>query len=470
MTSRTRTAASLGASVLLVERHRIGGDCLWTGCIPSKALLAAAARAASARTSAGHGVQVAGVEVDFGAVMTHVRSAVHAIEPTDSIPALQEAGVQAAIGQARFTGPDTVQVDGRAVRFRQALLATGAAPAVPPIPGLAQVLAGGAVLTSDTVRELTELPEQLVVPGVGSIGCELGQAFTRLGARVTIVETADRLLPREDVEASGLVAAALWADGVDVQTGRAVHEVVPGETGGRVLLDGGEKVGFDRLLVAVSRSPRTRDLGLDGAGVRLAERGFVQVDAALRTTNRRVWAAGDLTGHPQFTHTAGVHASLAAANAVLGLRRRAETRVVPRVTFTHPEVAAVGVSPDEAAGRAGLRVLTRAHTHVDRAIAEAETGGCTSLVVDSRSRIVGATVVGPRAGESLAELVLAVRVGLTTRDLAGAMHAYPTYADGPWNAAIADVTAQLATPRQARPLRALAAARRHWLAMRDRRR
>lgn len=457
-----KTAASLGVSVLLVERHRIGGDCLWTGCVPSKALLSAAARAAAARTSAGYGVRVSGVEVDFAAVMAQVRSAVQAIEPADSVPALQEAGAQAVIAEARLTGPDTALVAGRPVRFRQALLATGAAPAVPPIPGLAEAVAGGEALTSDTVWDLPELPARLVVLGGGSIGCELGQAFARLGSRVTVIEAAPRLLPREDPEASALVTAALQADGVDVRTGAAVGEI----TDGRVLLDGGVQVGYDRLLVAVGRSPRTRDLGLDVAGIRLAERGFVQVDAALRTTNRRVWAAGDLTGHPQFTHTAGVHASLAASNAVLGLHRRAETRVVPRVTFTHPEVAGVGISPEEAAGAPGLRVVTRAHTQVDRAIAEAETGGYTSLVVDGKSRIVGAVIVGPRAGESLAELVLAIRAGMTTRELAGAMHAYPTFADGPWNAAIDDVKAQLATPRQARPLRALAAARRRWLTLR----
>jgi pyruvate/2-oxoglutarate dehydrogenase complex dihydrolipoamide dehydrogenase (E3) component len=271
------------------------------------------------------------------------------------------------------------------------------------------------------------------------------------------------LIPREDPDAAALITTALRADGVNVRTGVAVREV----TDGRVLLDGGDQVEFDRLLVAVGRSPRTRDLGLEAAGVHLAERGFIHVDAALRTTNRRIWAAGDLTGHPQFTHTAGVHASLAASNAVLGLRRTAETRVIPRITFTHPEVAGVGISPEDATGRSDLRVLTRPHTHVDRAIAEAETDGYTRLVVDRKSRIVGATIVGPRAGESLAELVLAIREGMTTRDLAATMHAYPTYADGPWNAAIDDVKEQLATPRQARPLRAMASVRRRWLNLRS---
>ncbi len=323
------------------------------------------------------------------------------------------------------------------------------------------------MLTSDTVWDLTELPDRLAILGGGSAGCELGQAFARLGARVSLVEGADRLLPREDLQAGEILTRALRTDGVQVITGSAVREVAA-ETGGggRLELQDGAVVAFDSVLVAVGRTPRTRDLGLASAGVQVDERGFVVTDRWLRTTNRRIWAAGDLTGHPQFTHTAGVHASTAAANAVLGLRRAAATAAIPRVTFTDPEIAAVGAGPDEAAEREGWRVVTRSHDDVDRAVADADTAGFSRLVLDGRGRVVGASLVGPRAGESLAELTLAVRKRMSVRDLAGTIHPYPTYGDGSWNAAIADVREQLAAPRAARAVRALRGLRRRWLDLR----
>ncbi len=448
-----RTAASLGASVLLVDRDRPGGDCLWTGCVPSKALLASAAAAADARAAARLGVRVDGVRVDFGAVMAHVRGAIAAIEPVDSPDALRSAGVHVARGTARFTGPATAEIDGVAVRFRQALVATGADPAIPGVPGLA----GAAPLTSDTVWDLDELPARLVVLGGGTIGCELGQAFARLGSRVSVVEAEPRLLPTEDPDASGLVAAALAGDGVTVRTGVAVTAVE--DAGRAVRLADGATVEADVVLVALGRRPDTRGLDLDAAGVRLDDRGYVVVDRYLRTTNPRIWAAGDVTGHPQFTHVAGVHGSAAAANAVLGLRRIPQTSAVPRVTFTAPEVAAVGMP----AGTRGTTTRTRRHDEVDRAVAEGRTAGFSRLVLDRRGRVVGATVVGPRAGEVLAELALATRHGLRARDLAAVMHAYPTWADGPWNAAIAEVQERLATPVPHRLLRIVAGTRRRLL-------
>jgi len=409
-----RTAASLGASVLLVERERTGGDCLWTGCVPSKALLAAASVAATARDGARFGVQVGEVKVDFSAIMAHVRGAIRAIEPVDSDDALRADGVDVVHGSARFTGPRAAEIGGTTVLFRQALIATGSDPVLPPIPGLA----AAAPLTSDTVWELTDLPGRLVVLGGGAIGCELGQGFARLGARVTIVEGLDRLLPNEDPDAARLVTAALERDGVTVVTGEKVVEV----DSGTVVLASGRRVGGDRLLVAVGRRPDTRGLDVDAAGVALDDRGFVRVDPRLRTSNPRIWAAGDVTGHPQFTHVAGVHGSTAAANAVLGLRRVAEVRTVPRVTFTSPEVAAVGLGADSP----GVTVRTFQHDDVDRAVTE----GFAQLVLDRRGRVVGATLVGPRAGETLGEVTLAVHRGLTVGALAGTMHAYPTFADG----------------------------------------
>jgi len=440
-----RTAAGFGASVLLAERDRTGGDCLWTGCVPSKALLAAAGAAASARTAGRLGVQVGAVEVDFPAVMAHVHGARTSIEPDDSPRSLEAAGVRVAYADAQLVGPRTVLVGGQRVEHRQAVVAVGSSPLVPDLPGLREV-----ALTSDTVWDLTELPRRLVVLGGGSIGCELGQAFARLGSTVTVLEAAGRLLSREDPDASAAVADALRADGVTVRTGVGARAV----EGGAVVLDTGERVEADRVLVAVGRTPRTTGLGLDAGGVQLDERGYVRVDDHLRTTNPRVWAAGDVTGHPQLTHVAGVHGSLVATNAVLGLRRSTDP-VVPRVTFTQPEVASVGVTTSDGP--------TVAHTHVDRAIAEAGTTGFSRLAVDRRGRIVGATVVGPRAGETLGELTVVVRKGLRTRDLAATTHAYPTHNDGVWNAAIADTRARLAAPVAARATRVLTTARRRWL-------
>jgi pyruvate/2-oxoglutarate dehydrogenase complex dihydrolipoamide dehydrogenase (E3) component len=454
-----KTAAGFGARVLLVERERTGGDCLWTGCVPSKSLLAAAAIAAGARDGAGLGVHVDGVSVDFPQVMGHVHSAIGTIEPVDSPAALEAAGVTVESGDLTFTGPHSALVDGRPVAFAQAVVCAGSSPAVPPIPGIADA----APLTSDSVWELETLPPRLAILGGGNIGCELGQAFARLGSAVTIVEGADRILPREDGEAADVVARSLRRDGVTLHTGVPVVDVksVPG-TGVLVLADGAT-VDFDRLLVSVGRRPRTQGLGLDRAGVELDERGYVRVDQHLRTTNPRIWAAGDVTGHAQFTHTAGVNGSLAASNAVLGLRRRVETATVPRVTFTSPEVAAVGVGTEDAAHRSDLHVVSWEHGHLDRAVTEADTDGFTKLVVDAKGRVLGGTVVGPRAGETLGELALAVRHGMRTRDIAGTTHAYPTYNDGLWNASIADVRARLQAPAAWRATRALGAARRRWV-------
>lgn len=457
-----RTAAGYGASVLLVERARTGGDCLWTGCVPSKALLAVAHATADARSASRYGVHADGVRVDFTGVMAHVRQAIATVEPTDSPAALRRAGVRVAHGTARLVDTDTADVDGHPVRFRQALLATGSAPAMPPIPGLAEAGA----LTSDTIWTLTELPGRLLVLGGGSIGCELGQAFARLGATVTLVEAAPRLLVAEDSDVAALMADTLADDGVTVRTGvtvtgirRAGSAASTGSAFSAVLTDASEVV-FDRVLVAVGRTSRTDGLGLERAGVEVDQHGQVRVDARLRTTCPRVWAAGDVTGYPRFTHTAGVHASLAASNAILGLRRTATTGTIPRVTFTQPEVASIGVSAERARAHRGLIVRTVRHTDVDRAVAEGTPVGFTRLVFDRRGHVVGATIVGPRAGESLAEVGLAVRHGMRARDLAGTTHAYPTYADGVWKAAIEQVRVRLSQPGARKAVRVLRRLRR----------
>ncbi|WP_353649965.1 FAD-dependent oxidoreductase [Nakamurella sp. A5-74] len=442
----SRTAAGLGARVALVERAAPGGDCLWTGCVPSKALIAAAHHVAVARRAPGFGVSSPVGAVDFPAVMAQVKAAIEAIAPDDSVEAMVAAGVEVITGSARFIAAGALEVDGRRVELRRAIITTGARPAIPPVPGLREA----EPLTSDTVWDLQALPDRLVVMGGGSIGCELGQSFARLGSRVTLVEALPRILAREDPDAARLVQDMFDRDGVHVRAGQPVVAVRGGAGHpGELVLDGpssSSTVEFDRLLVAVGRRPNTAGLQVDVAGVQLDERGFVQIDDHLRTSNPRIWAAGDVTALPPFTHTAGVFGSLAATNAILGLRRTVDLSAVPRVTFTDPEVAAVGLPTWAENGERAPRTLTQEHAHVDRAVVDGRTDGFSRLTVGRGSRIVGATVVGPRAGETLAELTLAVRKNLTTSDLAGTIHPYPTYGDGPWNATIADVRSKVAAP------------------------
>jgi pyruvate/2-oxoglutarate dehydrogenase complex dihydrolipoamide dehydrogenase (E3) component len=386
------------------------------------------------------------VRVDFSAVMSHVHSAIKQIEPVDSPETLSEFGIDILQGDAHFIDGRTLQVNGQEIRFRTAIIATGAQPAVPPISGLL----GSRYLTSENLWQIQELPKKLVILGAGSIGCELGQAFARLGSDVTLVDMASRLLPREDQWAAQFLASAFTKEGVKMLMGATVSVASIDQEGkGFLRLDRGagesEQVDFDRVLIASGRTPRTRDLGLNIAGVELDKNGFLKVDASLRTTNKRIWGAGDVTGHPQFTHVAGAHGSVAASNAVLGLRRKAEVVTIPRVTFTHPEVAAVGVSTDSL-GNKKYSIAHVVNADVDRAITDGESEGFIKMAIDKKGRIVGATIVGPRAGETLSELTLAVRLGLRTRDLASTIHPYPTYSDAPWKITIADVRERLQAP------------------------
>ncbi|MDQ0726474.1 NAD(P)/FAD-dependent oxidoreductase [Microbacterium sp. W4I20] len=432
----SRTAAALGARVLLVEAGRFGGECLHTGCVPSKALIAAAATAHEIRRGAELGVHAEGMRVDFSAVMAHVRAAIRTIEPVDSPEALHRDGVHTLVGRARFDGPRSLEVDGSRIGFRDALLATGSAPVLDSAPGAASV----DVLTNDTFWDLEELPSTLLVQGGGAIGCEIAQAMARLGSAVTLVHRGNRLLPKEDAAASAIVLDALRAGGVIVHLDATVTAFTSDGTddapsaSGTARLSNGTEVLFDRVLAALGRHVETDGLGLETAGVDLDEKGAVAVDAALATSNPRIRAAGDVTPLPRFTHTAGMYGSVAATNAVLGLSRKID-EVVPRVTFTSPEVGAVGVAPADAAAR-GMRVITQQHAHVDRAIADGHTDGYTSIVVDRRGRVAGAVIVGPRAGESLAEYTTAVKTRMNVRTLATTIHAYPTYSDAGWNAVV----------------------------------
>jgi len=429
-------AASVGARVCLVERERTGGDCLWTGCVPSKSLIAAATLAHSIRTAGAVGLEPTEPRIDFASVMNRVHDAIATIEPHDSPERLRREGVEVIEGEARLTGEGTVAVDGRTLRFRSAIVATGSEPIKPELPGLD----GESTWNTETIWELRELPRKLVVLGGGPVACELGQAFRRLGAEVTLLQRAERLLEKEEPEASALVLEVLRSEGVDVRLEARAREVRRREGSAELVLANGirgeEAVAFDHLLLAAGRRPRTDGLGLDAAGVRVGGRGEIEVDERLRTSADRIFAAGDVTGRLPFTHVAAHHARVAVANALFGARRKVD-ETIPWVTFTRPEVARVGMSSAQARERWGERAtLARSdYSQLDRAITEGEAHGFALLVGDPRGRLVGATVAAPGAGEAIAELTARVKHSDKIASLSETVHAYPTLAEGPSRAA-----------------------------------
>lgn len=435
-----KTAAQLGARTVLAERSRTGGDCLWTGCIPSKTLLAEARGSASKRA-------VIGSSTDFSAVRARIAEAIVTIAPDDSPESLTAAGVTVLHGTVRFTAPGEAEIDGTTVRFHQALIATGSDPAMPGIPGLESAR----TVTSESVWDLDQLPGRLVVIGGGPLGCELGQAFARLGSQVALVARSG-ILTREDLDAAALVRESLVNDGVHVVEHTEIDRVSARRDGSSTVHTcDGHGLDADVVLVAAGRIPRTADLGLETVAVERDDTGHVVVDSRMRTSHPSIWAAGDVTPYPEFTHLAGVHGSTAASNAVLGLRRTVSD-TVPRVTYTFPELAAVGITvPTDPTHTTS----TIHHDDTDRAVTEHDTRGMARIVVDKRGRILGGTVVGPRAGESLAELTLAVQQRLTTRDLTATTHPYPTYSDALWNAAIAHTRSTLSSPLARASMKAL---------------
>lgn len=440
--------AGLGARVALIERERTGGDCLWTGCVPSKSLLASAGLAHRMRHADRVGLTPVTPTIDFARVMDHVQDVVQTIEPADSPARLRRAGVEVITACARFTAPGQIDADGRELRWRTAIIATGSHPALPAIPGLDAL----EPLTSDTVWSLRTLPARLVVLGGGPVGCELAQAFARLGSRVTLVETTDRLLGHETARASELIAIRLRDDGVDVRLGAAASETRRAPDGsGELLLQspaGGEAVVFDRFLVATGRSPRTDGLGLAAVGVNVDERSAVRVDARLQTSARGIYAVGDVTGILAFTHVAAHHARVATPNALLHARTRV-SETVPWVTFTDPEVARVGLTEEQARERWGDRVITAEldYAELDRAITAGEGYGFAQLIGDPRRRLVGATVAAPGGGEAIAELTAWLDRGARLDDISRTVHAYPTLAEGPARAADQLIADRYSTPR-----------------------
>jgi len=424
------TAAALGASVALLDRSRLGGECLYTGCVPSKALLHVAHLVARIRSAAALGLDVQLSDIPFAAVAERVQRAIRDVYIESDAPEHYIArGIDVAFGEMRFISPSALSVNGQHVTARRFLLSTGSRPRIPAIPGLAEA----AFLTNETVFDLRQLPKRLAVIGGGPIGCELGQAFARLGSNVTIFQRPERLIPKDEPEASALLRDCLAADGVAVWT-RAEVTGVTRRGDERIIAvratEGNAEVAVDAILVAVGRRPSTHGLDLVAAGVPVDDQRGVVVDRSLRTNNRRIFAAGDVIGGYRFTHAAALQARVAVRNALFPGRAKLDERVMPWATFTDPEVAHVGLTEAEARQRHGDRVrcVTQPFRAVDRAITDQETTGYVKLVATKDGKLLGAQMVGAGAGEHINELAVALQHRLTLADLAATTHVYPTLA------------------------------------------
>jgi pyruvate/2-oxoglutarate dehydrogenase complex dihydrolipoamide dehydrogenase (E3) component len=445
-------AARVGARVVLVEQaEQPGGDCLFWGCVPSKSLIASARLAHEMRTADRVGLEPVEPRIDSARVMERIQGVIRQAGVPDTAERLEAQGVEVIRALGRFSRPGVVEAGGRELRFRAAIIATGSRPALPAIAGLAEA----DPLTAETVWDLRKLPPRLAVLGGGPSGCELGQAFARLGSTVQIVEAAPVLLPQEDPEAGRFVADVLAGEGVGLNLGAPAAGVEPATGGSGVLVAGERRIEYDRLLVALGRRAAGDDIGLENVGIEVDERGFVQADARLRTTGDHVWAAGDAVGRMYFTHVAGHQGLTAMANALFRARRSFDYAAVPRVTFTDPEVASIGLTEAEARERLGRDplVLRYDYAESDRALTAGRARGFAKLVTGRRGRLLGATLVAPAAGESIADVAALVRRGGTAAELSQAIHAYPTYTEGPARAAERWWTERYLNPRGRRLLR-----------------
>jgi pyruvate/2-oxoglutarate dehydrogenase complex dihydrolipoamide dehydrogenase (E3) component len=417
-------SAQLGLDVVLIEKERMGGDCLNYGCVPSKSLIAAAKAAHAPETTATFGVSLGQAKVDFAAVQSHVRDVIAGIAPHDSVERFEGLGVTVLKDPARFTAPDEVTAGDIRVRARRFVIATGSSPAAPPIPGLDTVK----YLTNETLFDLDTLPEHLIVLGGGPIGLEMAQAFRRLGANVTVASLA--FLEKDDPELSQVVLESLKADGIRLLPGASATWVAEARDGVRVSVEsdkGAEDITGSHLLVATGRKPNIEDLGLEAAGILFGKSG-IKVDKRLRTSNRRIFAIGDVTGRYQFTHTAAYDAGIVIRNAAFRLPARARDRAVPWVTFTDPELAHVGLTEAMARtkGHTDLRILRWPFAENDRARAERDTRGLIKVIATRRGKILGVSIVGAQAGDLIQPWCLAIERGLKLSALASYIAPYPT--------------------------------------------
>ncbi|WP_207458038.1 FAD-dependent oxidoreductase [Azospirillum sp. SYSU D00513] len=450
-------AAQMGADTVLIERGRMGGECLNSGCVPSKALLAAAKAAEAARRAARFGApqpapDIPDPAVGFGAAMAHVRGSIAAIAPHDSQERFEGLGVRVIRASARFTGPDRLEADGVTVRARRFVVATGSRPFIPPVPGLQ----GVPYLTNETLFRLTRAPHHLIVLGGGPVGVEMAQAHRRLGARVTLVQRS-RILPNDDPELVEVLRRRLIAEGVTLLEGRGVTRAETMEGGAvAVTLDDGRRIEGSDLLVATGRRPILDGLGLETAGIAVTEQG-IAVDRRMRTANRRVYAVGDVTGGPAFTHAAAQQAGIVLRNALFRLPARINYAALPRVTYGEPELAQVGLTEAQARVEHGerIRVLRAPFAGNDRARTDGEAEGLVKLVTTPRGRLLGAGIAGPHAGEQIALWCLALSKGMGVGDIAGLTLPYPTLAEAGKRAAGDYYAPTLFGPRTRRLVRFL---------------
>lgn len=420
-------AAMLGAETVLIERGRMGGDCLNYGCIPSKALLAAGHAAEAVRRASLFGIRAGEPGVDFAAVHDHVHSVIAGIAPMDSVERFEGLGVRVLQEDARFIGPRTVQAGEFEITARRFVVSTGSSAAVPPIPGLDSV----PFLTNETIFDRRVAPDPLIVIGAGPIGVEMAQAHRHLGCRVVLLEAA-AMLPRDDAEMVDILRTRLRADGIDLREGVRVVAVAKAGEGVAVTIEsdaGSETIEGAALLISAGRKPNIDGLGLDEAGIKWSP-GGIEVDGRLRSSNRRVYAIGDVAGGGQFTHLAGHHAGIVVRNALFRLPSRADRAAVPWVTYTTPELAHVGMGEAEARAAGGeIRVLRWSFGDNDRARAERRAEGFIKVVTTRRGRILGADILGPSAGELILPWVLAIDQRLKIGAMAQVIAPYPTLSE-----------------------------------------
>jgi pyruvate/2-oxoglutarate dehydrogenase complex dihydrolipoamide dehydrogenase (E3) component len=422
-------AAILGAKVALIERHLTGGDCLTYGCVPSKALIRSARAAYSVAEARDFGIQSIPPRIEFAEVMRRMRRVRAEIAPHDSVGRFTKLGVDVFLGQGRFTGKRSVEVEGERLEFSKAIIATGSRPSVPPIPGLQEA----GYLTNETVFSLTSLPQRLIVIGGGPIGCELAQAFARLGGQVSIVCNTPRLLPREDAEASAPLEQQFRREGINLILGATVERASKSSVGKILIVErggGGETVVGDEILLAVGRTPNIEGLNLEAAGVAYDEKG-VKVDDHLHTSNSSIFAAGDIASRFQFTHAAEALGRIALQNALFFGCKRASDLIIPWCTYTDPEIAHVALNEKDAReSGVELETLTLSFADNDRGVVEGDTSGFARVHTSKKDgRLLGATLVSRHAGESIGELVLAIQQKMKVGDLSGVIHPYPTQAE-----------------------------------------
>ena len=446
-------ASQMGASTALIERGKMGGDCLNYGCVPSKALLAAGHAAQAVRGAGRFGVRAAAPAIDSGGVYGHVRGTIAAIAPNDSVERFEGLGVTVIQSSARFTGPREIAADGTRITARRIVIATGSSPAVPPIAGLRDV----PYLTNETIFDLGQVPAHLIVIGGGPVGIEMAQAHRHLGARVTVVEMFS-ILASDDPELVDVVRARLAGEGIDLREGVTVARVEKAGNGVAVVIAGNgaeDRVQGSHVLIAAGRRPNVDGLDLETAGIAYTPAG-IQVDARLRTTNKRVFAIGDVAGGYQFTHMAGYHAGIVLRNALFRLPAKVDTHAVPWVTYTAPELAQVGLTEDRARKQAGdIRVLRWPFAENDRARAERETDGLVKVITTPRGRILGAGIVGAHAGELIHAWVLAIGQKIKIGAVAGMIAPYPTLGEANKRAAGSFYTPALFGERTKRIVRFL---------------